>query len=538
MLLYICVCIFVFLLLCIQVNFEPVMDPAASFEGAGVHEGEVSSNVGFGRGWFLRDEVQTPRVGGLRTPRFCSTRVKAPPCELPTPQTASSVELSTLISELANQIGQSIATQLRGDSNVGGSMSAEGPRPEQRPTELNLSGMKLVMQSDVKEPPIFRGDGSDKYSVREWVEVVGVYLMKRDTPKHQQSQEILSKLMGRAKDVVRVTLRHNPTLDPIQTPDLIFDILKQHFGELSYSSMPMADFYNTKPLQREGVMEYWIRLNNAIDIADECLKRQGRSVEDPGREVSMMFIKYCPDPVLFNRLSIKAAEEWSTSEVQERIDSYQRELRTRTQGNPPASQRHVVSHALAAMPQEMETAQPVQVSPAPHVLSVLPAAAFGAAPVSVLMPQLSPTAAPFIPAQATAPGPQPPQVPIPHNPAPAPAAQLTQHSTFPPAAQPAPAVDVNGMCTLLSLLDRMMTQQNVQVAAQAPGPSRQFTPAPRLVRNCRVCGDTGHSTLMHCRRENLCLSCFAPGHWKNECNRRGQRQMGQAGASRDRPSEN
>ncbi len=60
----------------------------------------------------------------------------------------------------------------------------------------------------------------------------------------------------------------------------------------------MADFYNTKPLQHEGVMEYWIRLNNAIDIADEGLRRQGRSVGDPGREVFMMFIKYCPDPNL------------------------------------------------------------------------------------------------------------------------------------------------------------------------------------------------------------------------------------------------
>ncbi|KAK0147695.1 hypothetical protein N1851_012829 [Merluccius polli] len=75
--------------------------------------------------------------------------------------------------------------------------------------------------------------------------------------------------MGKARDVVKVTLRHNPSLD--KTPELIFDLLKQHFGELTYSSMPMADFYNTRPLQYEGVMEYWIRLNNAIDIADECL---------------------------------------------------------------------------------------------------------------------------------------------------------------------------------------------------------------------------------------------------------------------------
>ncbi len=92
--------------------------------------------------------------------------------------------------------------------------------------------------------------------------------------------------MGKAKDVVKVTLHHNLSLNHIQTPDLIFDILKQHFGELTYSSMPMADFYNTKSLQNEGVMEYWMRLNNAIDIADECLMRQGCSVEDLEHEVS------------------------------------------------------------------------------------------------------------------------------------------------------------------------------------------------------------------------------------------------------------
>lgn len=80
--------------------------------------------------------------------------------------------------------------------------------------------------------------------------------------------------MGKAKDVVRVTLRNNLSLDHIHTPRLVFDILKQHYSELNYSSMPMADFYNTRPQQNEGVMEYWIKLNNAVDIADECLRRQ------------------------------------------------------------------------------------------------------------------------------------------------------------------------------------------------------------------------------------------------------------------------
>lgn len=102
---------------------------------------------------------------------------------------------------------------------------------------------------------------------------------------------------------------------------------------------------------------YWLRLNNAVDITDECIRRQGRSVEDSGREVSIMFIKYCPDPILSKRLSIKAAEEWTTAEVQECIDSYQRELRAQTQTVLPASQRHAFRHKQILMSHSMEMPQ-------------------------------------------------------------------------------------------------------------------------------------------------------------------------------------
>lgn len=523
------------------------MEPAASSEDAGVSEGKIYSSIGFGRGWFLKDDVQTPKGCRLGTPRFSSTRVQAPPppCGLQTPETESNVgtpqagpqvDLSTLISELANQIGQSIADKLKDDKNVSESVLTGPCHSEQKPSELNLSGVKFIMQSDVREPPVFRGDGSDKCSVREWVDMVERYLMKRNVPKHQQSQEILARLMGKAKDVVKVTLRHNSALDPIQTPELIFDILKEHFGELSYSSIPMADFYNTKPFQHEGVMEYWIRLNNAVDVADECLKRQGRSVEDPGREVSMMFIKYCPDTVLSNRLSIKAAEEWTTSEVQERIDHFQRELRTRTQVSRQAPQRHSGSHAQTVMSQGGGTPQPVQQQP-----QTAPAATFCTAQTSALAPQLSPTAAQFTPAPTTA-----SQKMVPSPAECALTTQLTQSPAYPSAAQPgfesamaaAPGVDMNGMRTLLSLLDRMMTHQNVQVAAPAPTTTQQANSRHFQRRDCKVCGDSRHSTVMHCRRENLCLSCFSTGHWKRDCNRYGQRQMDQAAPKQDQPSGN
>ena len=303
-------------------------------------------------------------------------------------------------------------------------------------------------------------------------------------------------------------------------------------------------------------MEYWIRLNNAIDIADECLRRQGRSVEDPGREVSMMFIKYCPDSILSNRLSFKAAEEWTSAEVQERIDSFQRELRTRTQAGSHASQRHAVSHTQSALSHDLEASHPVQVSltpqhsSAPGFTSLTPTAAtFSTTPVSAFASHLSPSAAQFIPATAAVLTPELSQPPVFPCITPVLGPRPTQSPPSLPAVQPnlepvrrqfgptsTPAVDMNGMQALIGLLDRMMAHQNVQTPV--PTPSRQFAPGSFHRRNCQVCGDANHSTLMHCRRENLCLSCFTAGHWKRDCHGRGQRQVGRAMANQNLPSEN
>ncbi|KAJ8009659.1 hypothetical protein DPEC_G00093480 [Dallia pectoralis] len=128
--------------------------------------------------------------------------------------------------------------------------------------------------------------------------------------------------MGKAGDVVRIKLRNNTSIDHAANPHVIFDILKQHFSDLTHSSMPLADFYNTLPMPGEDAMEYWIRLNKTVDVADEYLKRQGRSIDDPGHEVSMMFIKYCPDQSLAGVFKFKSAERWSACEIQERLDEH------------------------------------------------------------------------------------------------------------------------------------------------------------------------------------------------------------------------
>lgn len=236
-----------------------------------------------------------------------------------------------LITHIAQQIGQTIREELKGDCGVGEvshkqAQSSVGHLTSDS-TYLNLTGAKLVLQSDVREAPVFRGDGSDKNTVSEWEELVKVYLKKRAMPVREQCSEIMSKLMGKAKDIVRITQRSSPSLKPHENPKIIFDILKQHFGEVTYSCMPMADFYSTVPVAGETPVEYWVRLNKAVDAAEEGLKRLGRHLEDPCQEAAMMFVKYCPDPTLAAILRLKAPDKWTASEIQEYIDRYQTEVK-------------------------------------------------------------------------------------------------------------------------------------------------------------------------------------------------------------------
>lgn len=43
--------------------------------------------------------------------------------------------------------------------------------------------------------------------------------------------------------------------------------------------MPLADFYATLPLTDEQPFDYWLRLNRAMEVAEDCLKKQKKSVE-------------------------------------------------------------------------------------------------------------------------------------------------------------------------------------------------------------------------------------------------------------------
>ncbi len=68
---------------------------------------------------------------------------------------------------------------------------------------LDLSRLNVILKSDEKEPPVFRGDNLGRCDVQEWVDMRQLYLQKRNVNIPGQADEIISHLMGRARDVVK-----------------------------------------------------------------------------------------------------------------------------------------------------------------------------------------------------------------------------------------------------------------------------------------------------------------------------------------------
>ncbi|KAK0131382.1 hypothetical protein N1851_033925 [Merluccius polli] len=131
--------------------------------------------------------------------------------------------------------------------------------------------------------------------------------------------------------------------------------------------MPLADFYDTKPFPTESAVDYWIRLNKAVDTAAERLKRQGKTLDNPSGEVAVMFVTHCPDPQLLLAFSSRPLEEWTATDVQVRLDEHHQKKRLQqrqcamrpTNSLPPArAEEALVSHVQTAVSPPAPALQP------------------------------------------------------------------------------------------------------------------------------------------------------------------------------------
>ena len=256
-------------------------------------------------------------------------------------------QIRDLLGELGTQIGDSVVNRL-----LANQMTApiRGPPPpsslpllDPSPFTPDMSRLSVVVKTDAKEPAAYRGDGTDKYTVQEWIGVMDTYLHKRGCSAGEQVDEILSHLLGRAKNIVKVGLKSNS--DKAAHPEVIYDILRRYFSDCPMSSLPLADFYATHPDVNESPVDYWVRLNTAAEHADRHLRNSGGKMENMSVEVAMMFIRNCPNSDLSSVFRCKPISKWSAMEVQEAIDEHQREHQTRK--GPSRAERLVVATATA-----------------------------------------------------------------------------------------------------------------------------------------------------------------------------------------------
>lgn len=425
------------------------------------------------------DAPQTPyTLGPVQTvlgaePPYTSTPVhpnpagQAPqPCD-PVPQLTDTDgtihQLGFLISELGKHIGDSVTARLLSERDAIGNQSNGVGGVQAGGTTVDLSQLNMVLKSDGKEPPVFRGDTTDKCTVHEWLDLMKMYLKKRSVVIADQPDEIMNKLMGRAKDVVRIGLRSDPLLSIDQKPDTIYAILKQHFSDLSHSCMPLADFYSTLPRVRESPIDYWVRLNKAADAAEECLQRQGRDMGDLTKEVALMFVRHCNEPALSTVFRSKLASSWSVKEVQERIDEYQREMKSRP--SAPIGER-VTRQAVAVVDECIQEAGRID-----------------------------------------------------------PGASLHCNRQSVGQTQPQPSVELAKIQADVDKMSMMLGDLLSKFSASAPArppaswgsntsSKKKRIPVPKT---CEICNDSSHSTVGHCQLNRLCFICHQPGHMKLQC---------------------
>lgn len=467
-----------------------------------------------GRGVWFRDIADSGAVGHSKfTPDGCAETGLglSPGCspvaglmrEGPLSSTARSDvdvihHLTDMVGQLGAQIGESIVSKLMSAGVVdmtSDHQTTSTTQDSQGDMRRDLSHVTVRVKPD-KVLQTYRGDNTDKYSVQDWIDMTNTHLRQQDIPVCEQAEEIMSLLMGKARDVVKIALRSDPTVDVKKKPELIYDVLLQYFSEAP-SCLPLADFYATLPKHRENPVDYWIRLNKAADLALEGLRRQGKQTESMNDEVALMFVKHCPDPELSCTLKCKPIHEWTSRDVQVRIDDYQRELRAtgRTTGAPQLKSQV----ATCTSEQPSRTSSNLAAYEQCHSPSPLPS------PSSLHAQQQ-----------------------VRHPPCPSPASVSFQggsrhaqsQASVPVVAQHLQQSEERLLTRMVDMFQEMMEKMQ-QRDNSHPTRGGRFQRAPRERRareaGCKVCNDSSHTTITHCMSERLCFACHAPGHTKLNC---------------------
>lgn len=369
--------------------------------------------------------------------------------------------LTGIASQIGLSIGESIASCIESRLGSGVGSSIMGP------TVTDPSLLNVIVRSEVKEPVSFKGDGHDTHTVQEWEAVMVSYMKKKGIPLGEQAEEVMGKLVGRAREVVKVGIRSQPSLSLSEGPDPIFEILKQHFSDTVSSGMPLADFYATLPQSGERPFDYWLRLNRAMEVTEDCLRRQNKTFDNLARDLTAMFIRHCPDPELSLIFKCKPLQQWTVSDVHERLVAHSREHKHMSRlgaTNAVIAQRQGVDSRAC---QGAGIAEPVVVSTVPVATEAAPVEKHGAP---------------------------------------------------------------DRLDRLIAMLERVLEQQPQQMGSfhRSNVQARRDQAAGGRSLPCDICGEVGHTTRYHCRVNNLCFVCYAPGHSRGECPRAGAAKPGGA----------
>ncbi|XP_054647797.1 uncharacterized protein LOC129189766 [Dunckerocampus dactyliophorus] len=361
--------------------------------------------------------------------------------------------LAGMASKIGLSIGESIASCIESRLNCVVGASVQGSSSNAAP---DASLVNVVVRSEIKEPVSFKGDGSDTLTVWEWEAIMMSYMRKKGLPVAKQAEEVLSKLVGRAHEVVRVGVRSKPSVLLSAGPDPIFEILKEHFSDTVCTGMPLADFYATLPNAGEHSFDYWLRLNRAMEVTEDCLRRQNKTFDNLTRDLTAMFIRHCPNPELSLIFKCKPLQQWTACEVHEKLVEHSRNQR------------------LSVQPKRVTTitSKLQEVSPRVHHVT----------------PEYKITS-PSMPGGALAKDPQ--------------------------VEGSADRLD-----RIIAMLEQVLTQrpqQTRRVDGPALQTRRSQAAVVRPPVICLICGNVGHDTHSHCRANRLCFGCFAPNHTRAEC---------------------